>query len=139
MFRLDGGLVPIPPLLPPLEVAPPAPAQAPGVTPATIARGQALYFSVGCALCHSNQPRSITPDLRRMSEATHAAFRQIVLEGLLQPAGMPRWDDALKPADADAIHAWLIDQQAKTRAEDLEKVKRGLPLDAPSLAILSSY
>ena len=52
---------------------------------------------------------------------------------------MPRWDDALKPADADAIHAWLIDQQAKTRAEDLEKVKRGLPLDAPSLAILSSY
>ena len=139
VFRLDGGLVPIPPLLPPLEVAPPAPAQAPGVTPATIARGQALYFSVGCALCHSNQPRSITPDLRRMSEATHAAFRQIVLEGLLQPAGMPRWDDALKPADADAIHAWLIDQQAKTRAEDLEKVKRGLPLDAPSLAIVSSY
>ena len=109
------------------------------MTPATIARGQALYFSVGCALCHSNQPRSITPDLRRMSEATHAAFLQIVLEGLLQPAGMPRWDDALKPADADAIHAWLIDQQAKTRAEDLEKVKRGLPLDAPSLAILSSY
>lgn len=139
VFRLDGGSVPIPPPLPPLEVAPPAPPQAAGVTAATIARGQALYFTTGCALCHSNQPRSITPDLRRMSEATHAAFRQIVLEGLYQAAGMPRWDDALSPDDADAIHAWLIDQQARTRAQDLEKQRNGLPLDSPSIAILSNY
>lgn len=139
VFRLDGGPVPIPDPLPPLTVAPPPPAQAPGVTPATIARGQALFFTVGCALCHANQPRSITPDLRRMDEATHAAFRQIVLEGAYQAAGMPRWDDVLKPADADAIHAWLIDSQAKARAQDLEKQKKGLPLDAPSAAILSNY
>jgi mono/diheme cytochrome c family protein len=81
--------VPIPPELPPIEVTPPAPAQAPGVTPATIARGQALLFG-NCVLCHANQHRSITPDLRRMQPGTHDAFRQIVLEGLLLPGGMPR-------------------------------------------------
>jgi quinohemoprotein ethanol dehydrogenase len=45
----------------------------------------------------------------------------------------------LKPADVDAIHAFLIDAQARTRADELEKKRRGIPLDAPSHAILSSY
>lgn len=139
VFRLDGGKVPVPPLLPPIEVAPPPPLQAPGVTPETIARGRQLFFSVGCALCHSNQPRSITPDLRRMTPETHAVFDQIVLDGLYLPAGMPRWDDVLKPADVHAIHAFLIDAQARTRADELDKKRRGIPLDAPSHAILSSY
>jgi len=138
VFRLDGGAVPLPPTLPGLEVAPPAPAQADGVTPATLAQGRALFFG-NCAICHSNQHRSITPDLRRMSDATHEAFNDILLKGLLQQNGMPRWDDALKPADVAAIHAWLIDEQARTRADELEKKKRGVPLDAPSLAILSNY
>ena len=52
---------------------------------------------------------------------------------------LPRWDDVLKPGDADAIHAWLIDSQAHVRADELAKQKQGLPLDAPSLAILSNY
>jgi quinohemoprotein ethanol dehydrogenase len=52
---------------------------------------------------------------------------------------MPRWNDRLTPKDVDAIHAFLIDAQTKTRADELEKQKRGLPLDAPSLAILSNY
>ncbi|HWJ69899.1 MAG TPA: PQQ-dependent dehydrogenase, methanol/ethanol family [Sphingobium sp.] len=138
VFRLDGGAVPIPPELPPLDVAPPAPKQAPGVTPATIAQGSNLFMA-NCALCHSNQPRSITPDLRRMSEGTHAAFKQIVLEGLLLPNGMPRWDDRLSAQDVDAIHAYLIDLQGQVRTEELEKRKRGLPLDTPGLTILSNY
>ena len=45
----------------------------------------------------------------------------------------------LSPADVDAIHAYLIDLQAKTRADELAKQKAGVPLDAPSLAILSNY
>ena len=138
VFRLGGGPVPIPPELPRLEPAPPAPTQLPGVTAATLARGQALFFG-NCVLCHSNQHRSITPDLRRMQPGTHEAFRQIVLEGALLPAGMPRWDDVLSPADADAIHAWLIDQQVRTRRDELDKQAKGIPLDAPSLAILSNY
>ena len=136
VFRLDGGAVPLPPALPALTVAPPAPGQT--AAPATITAGRALFFG-HCAICHANQPRSITPDLRRMSPATHAAFDEIVLRGLYLPAGMPRWEDVLSPADAHAIHAFLIDAQARTRAEDLAKQARHLPLDAPSLAILSNY
>jgi quinohemoprotein ethanol dehydrogenase len=139
VFKLGGGAVPLPPELPPLEVAGPPPAQLPGVTPATLAEGQGLFFTVGCALCHSNQHRSITPDLRRMAPGVHASFRQIVLGGALVPNGMPRWDDRLTSKQADAIHAWLIDAQAKTRVEELAKVRAGKSLDAPALAILSNY
>ncbi len=138
VFKLGGGAVPLPPELPPIQVAPAPPTQSPGVTPATIAKGMGLFMG-NCALCHSNQPRSITPDLRRMNEGTHQVFHQIVLEGLLLPNGMPRWDDRLTPEDVDAIHAYLIDLQGKTRAEELEKQKRGLPLDATGLTILSNY
>lgn len=138
VFRLDGGPVPIPPELPALQPAPAPPAQASGVTPAMIAQGQALFFT-NCAICHSNQHRSITPDLRRMQPETHAAFAEIVLKGQRVPLGMPRFDDVLKPEEAAAIHAWLIDSQGKTRTDELEKRRRGIPLDAPSLAILSNY
>ncbi|MFM5953441.1 MAG: PQQ-dependent dehydrogenase, methanol/ethanol family [Novosphingobium sp.] len=139
VFRLDGGPVAVPEPLPELQVAPEPPAQLSGVTPEVIVRGQGLFFATGCALCHSNQPRSITPDLRRMQPETHAAFDDIVLKGQRVPLGMPRWDDALKPEDAAAIHAWLIDSQGKLRRDELEKTKRGIPLDSPSLTILSNY
>ena len=138
VFRLGGGAVPIPDELPPLEVAPEAPAQGAGVTPEVIARGQGLFFG-NCAICHANQPRSITPDLRRMQPGTHAMFKDIVLGGALVPGGMPRWNDILSPQDADAIHAYLIDLQGKTRADELAKQKAGKPLDGPSLTILSNY
>ena len=139
VFKLDGGPVPLPDQLPEPQVAPPPPPQLPGVTPATIARGQALFYSVGCALCHSNQHRSITPDLRRMSPETHAAFGEIVLKGQRVPLGMPRWADLLSTDDSTAIHAWLIAEQGKVHREETEKRKRGIPLDAPSAAILSNY
>jgi quinohemoprotein ethanol dehydrogenase len=74
-----------------------------------------------------------------MQPGTHAAFNKIVLDGALLANGMPRWDDELKPADAAAIHAYLIDLQSKTRAQELDKQKAGVPLDAPSPAILSNY
>ena len=137
-FKLGGTAVPLPPELPPLEVAPPPPAQQPGVTNATLAAGRNLFFR-NCVLCHSNQHRSITPDLRRMQPGTHAAFEKIVLDGLLVSSGMPRWNDLLSPADVRAIHAYLIDMQTNTRADELAKQKAGVPLDTPSPAILSSY
>ena len=130
--------VPLPAELPPLEAAGEPPAQQLSVTAARIAEGQGLFFG-NCVLCHSNQHRSITPDLRRMSPGVHKSFRQIILGGLLVPNGMPRWDDRLSPQQSDAIHAYLINLQKKTRADELEKQRRRLPLDAPALAILSNY
>ncbi len=138
VFRIDGGAVPQPEPLPPSEVASEPPAQAPGVTPAVLARGQGLFFE-NCAICHSNQLRANVPDLRRMQQGTHEAFQQIVREGLLVPNGMPRWDDILTAEDTAAIHAWLIAEQAKTRASELKLKAEGKPLDAPSAAIMSSF
>ncbi|MEZ5744789.1 MAG: cytochrome c [Sphingomonadaceae bacterium] len=129
----------MPDLLPDLEVAPEPPAQGKGVTPEMIARGEGLFFSVGCALCHSNQHRSITPDLRRMQPGTHEQFAAIVRGGLLVDNGMPRWDNILTEQDSAAIHAWLIDLQRRTRADELAKREAGIPIDAPSAAKLSGY
>ncbi len=140
VFKLGGtAKMELPAERPALAVAPEAPAQAAGVTPETIARGQQLFYSIGCALCHSNQPRSMTPDLRRMAPGSHRAFDQIVRGGLLVGNGMPRWDDLLSEEETAAIHAWLIDEQGKLRAEEQAKQARGIPLDAPGLTILSGY
>ncbi|WP_206245302.1 PQQ-dependent dehydrogenase, methanol/ethanol family [Novosphingobium terrae] len=138
VFKLDGAPAKKPDPLPPLEVAPAPPAQAAGVTPATLARGQAVFFA-NCSICHSNQPRAPLPDLRRMAPGTHEMFDKIVLEGLFLPAGMPRWNDVISAQDAHAVHAYLIDQQARVRARELKLKAAGQPLDAPSLAILSNY
>jgi quinohemoprotein ethanol dehydrogenase len=104
-FRLDGG-----------EVPPPPPRIDPGFTqpppqfgtPADIRRGE-IMFTEQCSRCHVWGP-SITPDLRKLTPAVHAAFDAIVLHGLLAPAGMGRFDDVLTTQDAKAIHAYLIDQ-----------------------------
>ena len=138
VFKLGGGAVPVPALLPPLEPAPEPPAQAPGVTPEMIAQGGVLFTS-NCTICHSNQPRAPLPDLRRMQPGTHAGFEQIVLQGLLVPRGMPRWDDRLTPDQVRAIHAYLIDLQGKLRQRELDLQRRGLPLDTQALTILTSY
>jgi quinohemoprotein ethanol dehydrogenase len=130
VFKLGGGATPTPPPAPALEVAPAAPPQLPGTNAERLARGQGLFYA-NCAICHSNQHRAGTPDLRRMQSATHAIFRDIVLEGLYVANGMPRWDDLLTGDDSDAIHAYLIEAQRQTRALELDRQRRGQPLDAP--------
>ena len=138
VFRIGGGEVPVPADLPALEPAPEPPAQLPGVTPQMIAMGSGL-FTENCMICHSNQPRAPLPDLRRMDRAKHDAFDQIVLEGLFLPNGMPRWDDLLSPDQVKAMHAFLIDEQGKVRARELQLQREGKPLDSRSLTILSSF
>ncbi len=138
VFRLDGGAVPIPADLPPLEPAPEPPAQLPGVTAETIALGSAL-FTENCSICHSNQPRAPLPDLRRMRRGTHAIFDRIVLEGLLLPNGMPHFDDLLSPEQVQAIHAWLIDEQTRLRPRELQLQAEGKPLDSRTLTIMSNF
>jgi quinohemoprotein ethanol dehydrogenase len=105
VFRLGGGPVPTPParVEPPL-VRPPAQRAAPEV----IRRGE-IRFAEECSRCHVFGP-SVTPDLRNLTPQVHDAFNAIVLRGVLAPAGMGRFDDVLSPQDADAIHAYLVDQ-----------------------------
>lgn len=138
VFKLDGGAVEKPRPRPPLEVAPEAPAQAQGVTPATLARGADIFFS-NCGMCHANKSRSISPDLRRMTPAVHGMFNKIVLDGILVPAGMPRWNDLLSQEDAQAVHAYLIDLQAKLHVKEKALKAAGKPLDTRAATILSNY
>jgi quinohemoprotein ethanol dehydrogenase len=138
VFKLGGGAVPIPADLPPLQPAPAAPAQLPGVNAQMIATGGGL-FTENCSICHSNQPRAPLPDLRRMAAGTHQAFDQVVLQGLLLANGMPRFDDLLTPAEVKAIHAFLIAEQTTLRTRELQLQAAGQPLDSRSLTILSNF
>jgi quinohemoprotein ethanol dehydrogenase len=104
-FKLDGGPTPVPARLPPIQPIPRPPTLT--ASAEMVQKGGDL-FKAHCSSCHLNVPGTLAPDLRRMTPETHEAFRQIVLGGALIKAGMPPWDDVLSPADADAIHAYLI-------------------------------
>jgi mono/diheme cytochrome c family protein len=79
-----------------------------------IAQGAARYGQY-CRICHGTGVVSggMTPDLRFMSAATHEAFKQIVLYGARAKNGMAPFADVLSEADADAIHAFIIDEARK--------------------------
>ena len=78
-----------------------------------IAAGERHYNNY-CAVCHGLAVRSggSIPDLRRMSEGTHTAFNQIVMDGLLAANGMAAFDDVLSEQDTTMIHHYV-----KARAE----------------------
>ena len=68
-----------------------------------------IKFIQECSRCHVFGP-NITPDLRKLDDGVHAAFKEIVLKGVLAPAGMEHFDDLLSEEEVDDIHAYLIDQ-----------------------------
>jgi quinohemoprotein ethanol dehydrogenase len=104
-FKLDGGAVPKP--APRADAPFPAPPPPEG-SAASIASGEVLYNRF-CARCHVFGD-GMLPDLRRLSSATHQLFYEIVLNGAYGAKGMARWDDVLSRADAESIHAYLVDQ-----------------------------
>jgi quinohemoprotein ethanol dehydrogenase len=107
-----GG--PAPPL-PAVRTDPPLPDPPPRhATQAQVADGEVLYNRY-CSRCHVFG-RGTLPDLRRLDPAIHGIFNTIVLNGALAPMGMGRFDDVLSQADADAVHAYLIDQAWQLKA-----------------------
>jgi quinohemoprotein ethanol dehydrogenase len=113
-FKLGGGPVPTPAarVLAPFEKPPAQTASKESI------RAGEVKFIEECSRCHALGVSS-TPDLRRLNSGLHAQFKDIVLHGLLAPAGMERFDDILSEKDADNIHAYLIDQSwAAYRAQE---------------------
>ena len=104
-FKLGGSEVPKPPLRKEESYPKPPPREG---SAATIATGEVLYNRF-CGRCHVFGV-GLLPDLRRLSPATHQLFYDIVLRGAYRGKGMGRWDDVLSQADAEAIHAYLVDQ-----------------------------
>jgi quinohemoprotein ethanol dehydrogenase len=115
-FKLGGTAVAKPVTqLPPAAPIPEPPTQS--VDAAIIEQGRSL-FGQYCTSCHGDVYPTGSADLRRMSRPVHDSFGDIVLSGQRLPLGMPRFDDLLTPAQADAIHAYLIDHAWKAyRAE----------------------
>jgi quinohemoprotein ethanol dehydrogenase len=125
-FRLDGGVTPVPPDLPPVAPIPEPPAQA--GTAADVAAGAQLY-AANCASCHNNAPRGAVPDLRRSAMLGAAAsFQSVVRGGALQPRGMPGWDDLLDETQTEQIRAHLISITRLAYAEQ----QKGAAATAPA-------
>jgi quinohemoprotein ethanol dehydrogenase len=104
-FKLGGGAVPTPPAREEPTIPQPPKQTA---TKAQIDAGE-IVFIAQCTRCHQLGP-SVTPDLRRLNDGLHVAFKDILLKGVLAPAGMERFNDVLSEKDADNVHAYLIDQ-----------------------------
>jgi quinohemoprotein ethanol dehydrogenase len=105
-FKLGGTAV-LPPLVDTvISAAPPAPL---AVDAEVLEQGNAAYHRV-CAGCHGMRGvgGGVIPDLRYMSEATHAEFDAIVLDGARADRGMISFAGQITANDAAAIHAWLI-------------------------------
>jgi len=126
-FKL-GGAVPFP--YPKVEVPPvPKPPEL-KTTLETIRKGEKLYVSFYCEGCHSPGidgsgawvEDGAIPDLRYAPTEVHKDWYQIVMGGSHWDKGMPGLADPpkfafpnahLTVADADAIHAYVIDQAWK--------------------------
>ncbi len=104
-FKLGGTEVPKPPMVADTPWTEPPAREGPA---AKVAEGEVLYNRF-CARCHAFG-RALLPDLRRLSPETNRIFYDIVLNGAYQAKGMARWDDVLSRADAEAVHAYLVDQ-----------------------------
>lgn len=109
-WKLDGN-APLPPGRKPLGPVPP-PTFVLESTPAERRRGMTLYQEQ-CSACHG--PGGVgggsgVPDLRYMPESTHAVFGEIVLRGLREAGGMPRFDDLLSEEQVRLVQAFLLEQ-----------------------------
>jgi len=113
VFALDGTTT-LPPPAPPL---PPiaTPTFEVAATEADIERGSTLYANF-CNSCHGVEVISggSIPDLRRTTAATHTTFEQIVLLGLRESLGMPKYDDLLDSEDVCFIQAYVLRRAAES-------------------------
>jgi quinohemoprotein ethanol dehydrogenase len=124
-FALDGAPeVPKParrPEAPPYAQPPPRMG-----TPEFVNAGRNLFF-IHCARCHTLGVPAISPDLSRSAVvASFDALKEVVLKGVLQPNGMPRFSDVLTAADVSALQGYLIDQW--WQAYDEQKANEGKPV-----------
>jgi quinohemoprotein ethanol dehydrogenase len=114
VFKLGGGPTPMPPVLPEEPFPAPPPFQ---TTLAEINHGEEK-FTEQCSRCHVFG-HNITQDLSKLPPGVHDQFDDIVLHGVLAPVGMADFSDVITPADAHAIHAYLIALQRRGYAAQM--------------------
>ena len=96
-------------------------------TPAQLAQGNALYGRF-CQVCHGDSAVSggVTPDLRHSGAlADAAAWKAVVIDGMLRDNGMASFAKALDAGKAEMIRLYVIDQDnwAKANTASLESAR----------------
>ena len=110
-FKLGGQIsLPAPAAPEPMPEPPPLTA-----TAETVALGASLYGPV-CGSCHGFDAISggVTRDLRYMQPEIHAAFKEIVLGGIMRDIGMASFADVYNEQQVEAIHAYIIQRAQDT-------------------------
>jgi len=113
-FRL-GGKAPMPRIAEKNAAIPaPPPVEA---TAAQLENGKYAYMRT-CMVCHGALVVSggVIPDLRMLSTEKHSIFQQIVYDGVIHGAGMPRLGDLLTEQDVQDIHAYIVSRANEDRA-----------------------
>ena len=121
-FKL-GGKAKLPPMVSQeLEVSKPRKQQG---NAQQIAKGKDLFIAGGCETCHGGGAvighGGSVPDLRYASDKTHEEWLAIVLGGVRRDKGMMPFHEYLTVEDAEALRAYVIDQQRKIYEKQQEK------------------
>jgi quinohemoprotein ethanol dehydrogenase len=107
VYKLDGkAKLPMPPAPPPARQLNPPPAFG---TAAQLASGERLYTG-NCAMCHDTAygNRGLFPDLRYSPMINSAAaFRSVVLDGILQAQGMVSFKERFGTEEAEDLRAYI--------------------------------
>ena len=85
---------------------------------AQVAQGKAFYTRY-CTVCHGDSAvgNGFTPDLRISATLASAeTWSDVVLGGALKSRGMVGFANVLKPADAEALRAYVIERSNWTKA-----------------------
>jgi quinohemoprotein ethanol dehydrogenase len=93
--------------LPPLPAEPPRkPPPRVGMADDALMKGQTLYQTY-CQSCHGTLVRGGIKDLRYMDDETRKDFKDIVLKGTRQGAGMAAFGDLLTSEDASVLYNYV--------------------------------
>ncbi|MFT5033555.1 MAG: quinohemoprotein ethanol dehydrogenase [Bermanella sp.] len=106
-FKLSGSAS-----LPPVVVADkPLPPPSLGLSEDEVKEGRDL-FQRFCARCHGADALGdgSVPDLRHLEAIWHENFNAVVLDGLMEKAGMPRFDEVLDAEQARKVQAFIIER-----------------------------
>jgi quinohemoprotein ethanol dehydrogenase len=86
-------------------------------TAAQVENGKYQY-GANCMVCHGALAVSggVVPDLRMLSTEKHSIFKQIVYDGVIHSAGMPRMGDLVTEQDVSDIQAYVVSRANEDRA-----------------------
>ncbi len=91
-------------------------------TAAQVENGKYKFMST-CMVCHGALAVSggVVPDLRMLPPEKHAIFNEIVYDGVIHGAGMPKLADLVSEQDVHDIHAYVISRANEDRKPPPEK------------------